>query len=88
MAFRGARVAVSVRAVVAFVLVLVVAVVFFAVRVARAQQAAAPQSVPSGEGLVARGSVPAAFATGSRSHRSGWGDRVMRRRRGDGDRPR
>jgi competence protein ComEA len=51
--------------VVAFVLVLVVAVVFFAVRVARAQQAAAPQSVPSGEGLVARGSVPAAFATGT-----------------------
>ena len=39
---RGARVAVSVRAVVAFVVVLVVAVVFFAVRVARAQQAAAP----------------------------------------------
>ncbi len=65
VAFRGARVAVSVRAVVAFVLVLVVAVVFFAVRVARAQQAAAPQSVPTGEGLVARGSVPAAFATGA-----------------------
>ena len=65
VAFRGARVAVSVRAVVAFVLVLVVAAVFFAVRVARAQQAAAPQSVPTGEGLVARGSVPAAFATGA-----------------------
>ncbi len=63
VAFRGARVAVSVRAVVAFVLVLVVAVVFFAVRVARAQQAAAPQSIPTGEGLVARGSLPAAFAT-------------------------
>ena len=65
VAFRGARVAVSVRAVVAFVLVLVVAAVFFAVRVARAQQAAAPQSVPTGEGLVARESVPAAFATGA-----------------------
>ena len=65
VAFRGARVAVSVRAVVAFVLVLVVAAVFFAVRVARAQQAAAPQSVPTGEGLVERGSVPAAFATGA-----------------------
>ena len=77
VAFRGARVAVSVRAVVAFVLVLVVAAVFFAVRVARAQQAAAPQSVPTGEGLVARGSVPAAFATGA------TGDRVAR---GDGGR--
>jgi competence protein ComEA len=65
VAFRGARVAVSVRAVVAFVLVLVVAVVFFAVRVARAQQAAAPQAVPTGEGLVGRESVPAAFATAS-----------------------
>ena len=65
VAFRGARVAVSVRAVMAFVLVLVVAVVFFAVRVARAQQAAVPQSVPTGEGLVARGSVPAAFANGA-----------------------
>lgn len=61
VALRGARVSVSVRAVVAFVVVLVVAVVFFAVRVARAQQAAAPQPVPAGEGLVGRTSVPAAF---------------------------
>ena len=50
VALRGARVAVSVRAVVAFVVVLVVAVVFFAVRVARAQEAAAPQPVPTGRG--------------------------------------
>ena len=63
VALRGARVAVSVRAVVAFVVVLVVAVVFFAVRVARAQQAAAPQPVPAGEGLVGRTSVPAAFTS-------------------------
>ncbi|MEP6650524.1 MAG: hypothetical protein ABJA74_11535, partial [Lapillicoccus sp.] len=63
VAFRGARVGVSVRAVVAFLVVLAVAVVFFAVRVARAQQAAAPQPVPAGEGLVGRGSVPSAFAT-------------------------
>ena len=63
VALRGARVAVSVRAVVAFVVVLVVAVVFFAVRVARAQQAAAPQLVPAGEGLVGRTSVPSAFTS-------------------------
>jgi len=62
VAFRGARVAVSVRAVVAFLVVLVVAVVFFAVRVARAQEAAAPQPVPTGEGVVARGSVSASFS--------------------------
>jgi competence protein ComEA len=62
VSFRGARIAVSVRAVVAFVVVLVVAVVFFAVRVARAQEAAAPQPVPTGEGVVGRGSVPSAFA--------------------------
>ncbi|HEY8305060.1 MAG TPA: helix-hairpin-helix domain-containing protein [Lapillicoccus sp.] len=74
VAFRGARVAVSVRAVVAFVLVLVVAVVFFAVRVARAQQAAAPQSVPTGEGLVARGSVPTAFASGGSGGSGGSGE--------------
>jgi competence protein ComEA len=61
VAFRGARVAVSVRAVVAFVVVVVVAVVFFAVRVARAQEAAAPQPVPVGEGVVARGSLSATF---------------------------
>jgi competence protein ComEA len=65
VAFRGARVAVSVRAVVAFLVVLVVAVVFFAVRVARAQQAAAPQPVPAGEGVVGRTSVPSAFASSS-----------------------
>jgi competence protein ComEA len=69
VALRGARVAVSVRAVVGFVVVLVVAVVFFAVRVARAQEAAAPQPVPSGEGLVGRTSVPSAFT----SARSGGG---------------
>ncbi|HEU4998878.1 MAG TPA: helix-hairpin-helix domain-containing protein [Lapillicoccus sp.] len=62
VAFRGARVAVSVRAVLAFVMVVVVAVVFFAVRVARAQEAAAPQPVPAGEGVVARGSVSATFS--------------------------
>jgi competence protein ComEA len=67
LVLRGARVAVSVRAVVAFLLLLVVAVVFFAVRVARAEQAAAPQSVPAGEGLVGRSSVPAAFSSGTRS---------------------
>jgi competence protein ComEA len=61
VAFRGARVAVSVRAVLAFVVLLVVAVVFFAVRVARAQEAAAPQPVPAGEGVVARGSASATF---------------------------
>jgi competence protein ComEA len=65
VAFRGARVGVSVRAVVAFLVVLVVAVVFFAVRVARAQQAAAPQPVPAGEGVVGRTSVPPAFASSS-----------------------
>jgi competence protein ComEA len=65
VAFRGARVGVSVHAVVAFLVVLVVAVVFFAVRVARAQQAAAPQPVPSGEGVVGRASVPSAFASSS-----------------------
>ena len=58
LVLRGARVAVTVRAVVAFVVVLAIAVVFFAVRVARAQQAAAPQPVPAGEGLVGRSSVP------------------------------
>jgi len=65
VAFRGARVTVSVRAVVAFLVVLVVAVVFFAVRVARAQQAAAPQPVPAGEGVVGRASVPSAFTSSS-----------------------
>ena len=65
VAFRGARLAVSVRAVVAFLVVLVVAVLFFAVRVARAQQAAAPQPVPAGEGVVGRTSVPSAFASSS-----------------------
>src|SRR6478609_2057483 len=64
LALRGARVAVSVRAVVAFVVVLVVAVVFFAVRVARAQEAAVPQALPAGEGVVGR-AVPSAFASGS-----------------------
>jgi competence protein ComEA len=62
VALRGARIAVSVRAVVAFVVVLVVAVVFFAVRVARAQEAATPQPVPAGDGVVGRSSVPSAFA--------------------------
>ena len=65
VAFRGARVTVSVRAVVAFLVVLVVAVVFFAVLVARAQQAAAPQPVPAGEGVVGRASVPSAFTSSS-----------------------
>jgi competence protein ComEA len=65
VALRGVRVAVTVRAVVAFAVVLAVAVVFFAVRVARAQQAAAPQSVPAGEGLVGRTSVPSAFTSAS-----------------------
>src|SRR6478735_7839169 len=64
LALRGARVAVSVRAVIAFVVVLVVAVVFFAVRVARAQEAAVPQALPAGEGVVGR-AVPSAFASGS-----------------------
>jgi competence protein ComEA len=63
VAFRGARVAVSVRSVVAVVVVLLVAVLFFAVRVVRAQQAAAPQPVPVGEGVMARGSASATFAT-------------------------
>ena len=63
LVLRGARVAVTVRAVVAFVVVLAIAVVFFAVRVARAQQAAAPQPVPAGEGLVGRTSVPSAFTS-------------------------
>jgi competence protein ComEA len=45
--------------------VLVVAIVFFAVRVARAQEAAAPQPAPAGEGLVGRTSVPAAFTSGA-----------------------
>jgi competence protein ComEA len=62
VAFRGARVAVSVRAVVAFLVVLVVAVLFFAVRVARAQETSAPQPVPTGEGVVGRGSVSATFS--------------------------
>jgi competence protein ComEA len=65
VAFRGARIAVSARAVLAFLVVLVLAVVFFAVRVARAQQAAAPQPVPAGEGVVGRASVPSAFASSS-----------------------
>ncbi len=79
VALRGARVAVSVRAVVAFLLLLVVAVVFFAVRVARAEQAAAPQSVPAGEGLVARSSVPVGVrAPGARSA-TALGDRPGRR---------
>ena len=69
VALRGARVAVSVRAVVAFVVLLLVAVVFFAVRVARAQEAAAPQPVPSGEGVVARDS--ATFSGSARGGASG-----------------
>jgi competence protein ComEA len=64
LALRGARVAVSVRAVIAFVVVLVVAVLFFSVRVARAQEAAVPQALPAGEGVVGR-AVPSAFASGS-----------------------
>ena len=71
VALRGARVAVSVRAVVAFVVVLVVAVVFFAVRVARAQQAAAPQPVPAGEGLVGRTSVAVGVHLGRERRRGG-----------------
>ena len=49
----------------AFLIVLVVAVVFFAVRVARAQQVAAPQPIPAGEGVVGRTSVPSAFTSSS-----------------------
>jgi competence protein ComEA len=62
---------VSARAVVAFLVVLVVAVVFFAVRVARAQQAAAPQPVPAGEGVVGRASVPSAFVSSGGESASG-----------------
>lgn len=65
VALRGARVAVSVRAVIAFLVLLAVAVVFFAVRVARAEEAAAPRPVPAGEGVVGRSSVPSAFASGA-----------------------
>jgi competence protein ComEA len=65
VALRGARIAVSVRAVVAFLLLLILAVVFFAVRVARAQEAAAPQPVAAGQGVVGRTSVPSAFASGT-----------------------
>ena len=64
LALRGARVAVSVRAVISFVVLLVVAVIFFAVRVAQAQEAAVPQALPAGEGVVGR-AVPSAFASGS-----------------------
>ena len=74
LALRGARVAVSVRAVVAFVVVLVVAVVFFAVRVARAQEAAVPQALPAGEGVVGR-AVPSAFASGSAAGGTGSSSR-------------
>jgi competence protein ComEA len=71
VAFRGARVAVSARALVAFVVVLVVAVLFFAARVARASSAAAPQRVPAGEGVVGRSSVPSAFVSSGRLGSSG-----------------
>ncbi len=62
--FRGARLAVPWRAVVAFAVVVLVAGVVFAVRVARAQEAAVPQVVPAG-GLVGRTALPTAFGPGS-----------------------
>lgn len=63
-AFRGAQLRVSWRAVVAFVIVLVMAGLVLTVRVARAEQAAAPQVVGGGTGLVGRADpAPAAFAT-------------------------
>jgi competence protein ComEA len=60
---RGAQLTVPWRAVVALLLVVIVAGLFFAVRVARAQEAAAPQVVPAGGGLVGRSAPPTAFGT-------------------------
>lgn len=63
-ALRGARSRVSWRAVVALVVVLCLAVGLFAVRVARAEQAAAPVQVDETAGTpVMRKSVPSAFAS-------------------------
>jgi competence protein ComEA len=67
MPFRSARLRVPWRAVVALAVVVLVAGVVFAVRVARAEVAAVPQVVPVG-GLVGRTVPPTAFgsaATGS-----------------------
>ena len=64
MALRGARIHVSWQAVVAFVVVLLVAAVVFAVRVARAEQTSTsrPVGAATPSGVVGR-SVPSAFAT-------------------------
>ncbi|MEP6630298.1 MAG: helix-hairpin-helix domain-containing protein [Lapillicoccus sp.] len=63
--FRGAHLTVRWRAVVGLLVVAVVAGLFFAVRVARAQQAAVPEPVPAGGGLVGRTAAPTAFGAGS-----------------------
>ena len=65
--FRGAHLTVRWRAVVGLLVVAVVAGLFFAVRVARAQQAAVPEAVPAGGGLVGRTAPPTAFGSGSGS---------------------
>ncbi len=65
--FRGAHLTVRWRAVVGLLVVAVVAGLFFAVRVARAQQAAVPEPVPAGGGLVGRTAPPTAFGSGSTS---------------------
>ena len=62
--FRGARVTVSWRAVLAFAVVVLVAGAVFAVRVARAQDAAVPQVVVGG-GLVGRTAPATAFTSGA-----------------------
>lgn len=64
MALRGARIHVSWQAVLAFVVVLLVAAVVFAVRVARAEQTSTsrPVGAATPAGVVGR-SVPSAFAT-------------------------
>ena len=62
--FREARVSVPWRAVLAFGIVVLVAATVFAVRVARAQDAAAPQVVAAG-GLVARTTPPSPSGSGS-----------------------
>jgi len=64
MSLRRARIHVSWQAVVAVILVLLVAALVFAIRVARAEQSSLPQPVtgPTPAGVVGR-SVPSAFAT-------------------------
>lgn len=66
----GARVSVSWRAVVAFAVVVLVAGAVFAVRVARAQDAAAPQAIVGG-GLVGRTAPATAVASGASAGSSG-----------------